>query len=97
MLANAYRRCRKDRKEYLYKTRKTWVKKDRSDKWCLVVRRVINNLGMVDKTQIEIRSQRLAEVMAEIFEGVRGLNLSASPPTVSSPTLMPPCFSKHIF
>jgi ribosomal protein L21E len=73
---------RKDRKYYLYKTRKTWTKKDRQDKWSLVVQRQIGTYGMVTSTKIEIRSSKLAQVIAEMFKNVTGQDLASSPPSV---------------
>jgi len=74
---------RKERKYHLFKTRKQWLKKDRAEKWGLVVKRKIDLWGMVEEVEIEIRSSGLAKVLAEVFRGVRGVDFAGNPPSVS--------------
>lgn len=64
------------------KTAKAAVKLDRSGKKTLVVRRIINEQGMLERSEVDIKSSILKDLFLEIFGGVRSLELSRTPPMV---------------
>jgi predicted transglutaminase-like protease len=82
MLMFAIRFNRKDRQWHFVKTAKIKTKQDKFKKYTLVVRRVISSKGHVAEIEVDIKSQKLTELLLKIFEGVEGLKLTSSPPTV---------------
>ncbi|KZF18974.1 P-loop containing nucleoside triphosphate hydrolase protein [Xylona heveae TC161] len=74
---------KKDRQTHYVKTAKPSLnqsKLEKLTKTALVVRRVINDRGLVSRVEIDIRSVALKNVLAEVFKGVEGLQLNKSPP-----------------
>ncbi|KAI1425071.1 P-loop containing nucleoside triphosphate hydrolase protein [Xylaria sp. FL1777] len=89
----------KQQRQWNYKrTAKVRSKDDRFQKYAIVVRRVISIKGLLVKTDIDIKSKKLANVLLDILEGVEGLELHESPPKVS-PEILYHCRSgllKHL-
>jgi hypothetical protein len=69
----------------LIKSVKANAKKQNSRKVVLVVRRLIDDKGFHTKTEVDIKSNRVAEVMREINSDVQGISLRTTPPVVSIP------------
>ncbi|KAL9608519.1 MAG: hypothetical protein Q9167_006658 [Letrouitia subvulpina] len=77
---------RKDRQVHFVKTAKATSKPDRHGKTALVVRRVINEQGILTTTEIDIKSSHLQDIFSDIFADVPDLELSKTPP-IASPKL----------
>lgn len=58
-------------------------KRQVSKKVVLVVRRIVDRRGQVQRTEIDIRSAALCQVLMEINRDVEGLELTRAQPTVS--------------
>jgi hypothetical protein len=76
---------RKDRQVHFVKTAKTKSKPDRFGKTALVVRRIISSKGMVADTEIDVKSEHLARLLKEKYDGITGFKLNKSPPVVRKP------------
>lgn len=50
----------------------------------MVVRRLIDDKGFHTKTEVDIKSRRVAQVMQEINSDVEDISLKTNPPVVSS-------------
>ena len=71
------------RRTFAFTLRKTAKPKKRSHKTLtLFVIRYISYKGVYERTQIEIKSAVLCEVLLEINKGVEGLELTRDPPSV---------------
>jgi ribose 1,5-bisphosphokinase PhnN len=49
----------------------------------IVIRRILDSRGRHSSTEIDLRNERLAEVMREIYSGVEGMEISRGNPSVS--------------
>lgn len=76
---------RKLKQHYFPKTSKNRDHTSSFDKYALVVRRIISSKGLLAGIEVDIRSTHLSQALLDIFDGVPGLKLTASPPTVSRP------------
>jgi hypothetical protein len=74
---------RKERQPHFVPTSKNKVRGHRFNKYPIVVRRVITLKGVLDRTEVDIRSPKLGDILIEILDGVPGLGLTKDPPTVS--------------
>ncbi len=68
----------------LIKSVKTNAKKQNGRKAVLVVRRLIDDKGFHTRTEVDIKSNRVAEVMQEINSDVQEISLRTTPPVVRS-------------
>ena len=59
-------------------------KPDQASHVVLKVRRIICDKGYPSGTEIDIKSELLKDALADIFEGVEGLQLNETPPVVSA-------------
>ncbi len=59
----------------------------------LVVRRMMDDRGFHIKTEVDIKSSRVAQVMRDINSDVEGISLRTTPPVVSSARPVPLSFS----
>ena len=75
---------RKDRQFHYSRTAKVKLKRDTFRKYALVVCRDITLKGVVANIKIEVRSDKLAQLLMKILEGVPNLELTKNPPLVSS-------------
>ncbi|KAL8686930.1 MAG: hypothetical protein Q9218_006760 [Villophora microphyllina] len=74
---------RKDRQVHFVKTAKAGLSKanqERFNKTVLVVRRIISKQGMVARTEVDVKSTLLRDVLLDINKDVEGLELHKSPP-----------------
>lgn len=76
------RRFRRTFSDTLRKTKRVVKKHNNKKKPVLVVRRVIDYKGRLEKTEVDIKSFILCDVLQEIHKGVQGLKLTADPPVV---------------
>lgn len=60
-------------------------KQPKGRKHALAVRRLINDRGRYEGTVIDIRSDRLCDVLIELNDGVENLDLDRSEPQVRAP------------
>ncbi|KAL8709241.1 MAG: hypothetical protein Q9220_005984 [cf. Caloplaca sp. 1 TL-2023] len=80
----------KDRQIHFVKTAKAGLSKanqERFNKTILVVRRVISKQGMVARTEVDVKSTLLRDILLDIHKDVDGLELHKSPP-VADPKLL---------
>ncbi|KAI4248358.1 MAG: hypothetical protein LQ352_005929 [Teloschistes flavicans] len=81
---------RKDRQVHFVKTAKAGLSKanqERFNKTVLVVRRIISKQGMVARTEVDVKSTLLRDVLLDINKDVEGLELHKSPP-MADPELL---------
>jgi hypothetical protein len=74
---------RKDRQTRFVKTLKPDKSLQKVARYAVVVRRIITMKGQVSEIMVDIKSDKLADVLRDIFRDVEGLNLSGNDPTVS--------------
>lgn len=67
----------------LIKTIKSNVKRQSGRKAVLVVRRIINEKGLLMNTEVDIKSRHVTQVMQEINSDVEDISLKTNPPVVS--------------
>ncbi|KAK6067369.1 AAA family ATPase [Seiridium cupressi] len=75
---------RKDRQMQFIKTASAKTKETRFAKYALVIRRIIDHKGSVSSVEVDIKSQKLASVLIEIFKEVDGLTLTGNTPMWNS-------------
>ncbi|KAL0938499.1 AAA family ATPase, partial [Colletotrichum truncatum] len=74
----------KDYQWHYVKTSRAKTSTNRFRKYALAVRRIIDSsLGTVSATEIDVKSQKLAQILEEILEGVGNLNFHLTPPQLS--------------
>ncbi|KAH8891754.1 P-loop containing nucleoside triphosphate hydrolase protein [Thozetella sp. PMI_491] len=77
---------RKDRQKHYVATNRNANRKERFGKYTLVVRRVINELGIEEQTEVDVNSKPLAKVIREILKGTKYKGLRQDPPYFSPRT-----------
>lgn len=77
---------KKKRQTYFVPTPKSNVEQEKSGQVShvvLKVRRIICDKGYPSGTEIDIKSEPLKDALADIFEGIEGLQLNETPPIIS--------------
>lgn len=85
LLISSLHNIRKLKQYYFPKTSKEKNHTKSFNKYALVVRRIISSKGLLAGVEVDIRSTYLSQALLEIFDGVPGLKLTATPPSVFSP------------
>ncbi|KAL8833085.1 MAG: hypothetical protein Q9170_004518 [Blastenia crenularia] len=74
---------KKDRQVHFIKTAKAGLSKstqDRFNKTIIIIRRIISKQGMVARTELDVKSTLLRDILLDINKDVKGLELHKTPP-----------------